>query len=65
MAIYVRDCIPFKRRFDFESNNIEVVWLQLNTLEGKILLCSAYRAPTQNEFWDNFSANLRSLHRPI
>ena len=58
VAIYVRDCIPFKRRFDFECNGIEAVWLQVNTLEGKILICSAYRPPTQYEFWDNFSTSL-------
>ena len=54
VAIFIRECIGFKRRLDLESNNIEAIWIQINTVEGKILLSSCYRPPNYSEFWDNF-----------
>ena len=61
VAIFIRECIPFKRRQDFEANNVEALWVQLNTLEGKVLIACCYRPPTQNDFWDNFGNVLENV----
>ena len=42
----------YKRLLDYEHNNLEMIWIELNTIEGKILICYLYRAPWDNEFWD-------------
>ena len=58
VAVYVRECIAYKRRIDLEDNNLESIWLQLNTLEGKVLLCTCYRPPVYNDFWSILDQNL-------
>ena len=50
VAVYVRSCIPFKRKCQFESKGSEIIWIELNTLEGKIQLCTAYRPPNDTDF---------------
>ena len=42
LAIYIRQTISFKRIIDFESRLIENIWLEVNTLEGKLLICNIY-----------------------
>ena len=58
LAIYVKENIVFKRLYDVECNNIEVMWLQLNTIQGKVMLCNSYRPPDSYEFWDHFDRNI-------
>ena len=58
VAIYVKECISYKRLYEAECKNIEVMWLQLNTIEGKILLCNAYRPPDYGGFWEHFDRNI-------
>ena len=39
---------------------MEAIWVQLNAIEGKVLICSIYRPPDKAggsppvQFWDNF-----------
>ena len=44
-----------------EGDNLEQIWLQLNTVEGKLLLNVTYRPPDFNEFWDVFDINLETV----
>lgn len=57
VAVYVREGIAFKRLCDLECQNIEHIWLQVCTLEGKLLICTVYRPPSFNDFWDVFDFN--------
>ena len=58
VAIYVKQSIAFKRLCEVECKNIEVIWLQLNTVQGKVLLCNVYRPPQNTEFWEHFERNI-------
>ena len=59
VAIYVKENLAYKRMFNYERVDMEAIWIQLNTIEGKILVCSAYRPPDKAGgpapfvFWDN------------
>lgn len=61
LAIYIKENIGFKRLAQFESDLIEVMWLQLNTVQGKLLLCTAYRPPKYSEFWEPFERNIEQV----
>lgn len=58
VAIYIKDSLKYKRMVEFERPDLEAIWVQLNTLEGKVLLSSLYRPPDKAggpppaEFWD-------------
>jgi hypothetical protein len=51
VAIYIRNNVAYKRLHEFEVAGLEAIWVSINTIEGKILLCSCYRPPDKNEFW--------------
>ena len=55
VALYIKNSIPFKRLFQFETQDLEALWVQINTLGGKIIICSCYRAPDNNTFWSDMS----------
>ena len=50
--------LVFKRHLDFDSQAIENMWFQVNTTEGKLLICNLYRPPNQGDFWEHLDANL-------
>ena len=54
VAIYVKSNIVFKRHFEFESPSIEAIWISVQTLQGKIMICCCYRPPNKTDFWDEF-----------
>ena len=45
VAIYVKDSIECARRCNLEVQNLESVWVQINTHSRKILICGIYRPP--------------------
>ena len=34
------------------------MWFQVNTTEGKLLICNLYSPPNQGDFWEHLDANL-------
>ena len=52
VAIYVKECISYKQLAKYENQSLEAIWLQVNTIEGKVLICCCYRPPQDNTFWD-------------
>jgi hypothetical protein len=52
VAIYVKENILYKRMLKYEKPNLEALWLQVNTIEGKVLICCCYRPPNDSTFWD-------------
>ena len=59
VAVFIRENIVYKRLSDFEIyNDLENIWLEINTLEGKILVSIVYRPPNNNMFWDLLDANI-------
>ena len=61
IAVYIRDNLAYKRMLDCESQHLEQIWIQLTTKEGKILICTVYRPPTFNDFWEQFDTNLDTV----
>lgn len=58
LAVYIRNTISFKRRVNFDCKDIENLWLEINTLDGKVLICTVYRPPNNCEFWQLFNDNI-------
>ena len=51
VAVYIKENMMYKGLLEYENDrNLESIWMQLNTLDGKLLLCIVYRAPDSNEF---------------
>ena len=66
---YVSDNIACKRRKDLESNDMELLWLQVNALNQSLFLCVIYRTDSNsdNTFWDKLQDNIdnvRELYNP-
>lgn len=61
IVIYIKNNLPYKRRRDFETGEIESMWLQLCPLNSSLhLLCTAYRNPdySVNSWISNFESQL-------
>ena len=58
LAVYIREGLSFKRLVNNESGDIEQIWLQLITAEGKLLMCVTYRPPGQDEYWNLLETNI-------
>ena len=69
VAVFVRESILYKRKAEYESADVEAIWLDINTIQGKLLLCCCYRPPTKatgpnvNVFWDGVASALDDAHR--
>ena len=61
VAVYVRECIAFQRRVEFETDTVEQIWLQINTKEGKLMICNCYRPPNYGNFWGYLSTNIEDV----
>ena len=61
VAVYVKEGLAVKRLVESESNNLEQIWLQVNTIEGKLFICTAYRPPNNLDFWETFDYNLEQI----
>ena len=58
IAVYIRDNIIYKRCYDKDSLDVENMWIEVNTCEGKLLICNIYRPPNVIEFWDYLASNI-------
>ena len=58
VAIYIRENISFKRKAQYEDRSLEVIWVEVNKVEGKVLIGTAYRPPNSTYFWEHFERNL-------
>ena len=56
VAMYIRENIAYKRHYEFESALVEALWVSVQTIQRKVLLCSCYRPPNRTDFWDDFDA---------
>ena len=56
VAMYIRDNVAYKRHYEFESAVVEALWVSVQTIQGKVLLCCCYRPPNRTDFWDDFDA---------
>ena len=61
VAVYIKETIAFKRVIESECPNLEQIWLQLYTKEGKIMICNVYRPPNFSNFWDLIDNNIDNV----
>ena len=61
LAIYVKDNILFKHKVNFSSNNIENLWIEISTVQGKLFICNCYRPPSNDVFWECLSDNVEHV----
>ena len=48
VAIFCDPSIPSTRRLDLEPINTEMLWVEINIINKKFLICAGYRPPGQN-----------------
>jgi len=58
VAVYIKNNISFSRKVEYEAEGLESIWLVVNTCQGPMLLCSLYRPPNNNQFWELLDNNL-------
>ena len=61
LAVYIKDNLIYRRRIDLESTSLENIWIEVSTREGKLLICTIYRPPNSNAFWDDFELNIEMV----
>lgn len=59
VAAYIKNVYAFKERPDLQSNDLDVLWFELNIPKSKaIFIASAYRLPTDETFHNKFETQL-------
>ena len=58
IAVFIRDSLFYKRIYRYEQPDLEAIWLQINSIEGKFIICTCYRPPDSNNFWTDFTGVL-------
>ena len=59
VIIYTSNNIRSRRRIDLEPGNTECIWIEIDNLTSRLLLCCVYRPPhADSAFWRNFSWSL-------
>lgn len=59
VIIYTSNNIRSRRRIDLEPSNTECIWIEIDNLTSRLLLCRVYRPPhADSAFWRNFSWSL-------
>ena len=62
LTIYIKNNLCFKRRTELESNDIENIWIEINSLKNKFLVGLFYRPPnSQAEYWESFDENIEQV----
>ena len=61
LAIFVKENIPHKRRLDVEANDIEIMWIEIRTMQGKRMIGNIYRPPNCDHIWSSFEANVEFM----
>ena len=56
VAMFIKENLCYKRLIQYEHNDIEALWIQINSSQGKFIICCAYRPPHDTQFWDRISA---------
>lgn len=63
VLVYVSEILKTKRRFDLEFENGELIWLEIDFPQHKILLCAIYRSPgSSHPFWQNFKHSIEQAY---
>ena len=62
MAVFIRDSIAYKWIYKYEKPDLEAIWVQINSIEGKVLICCCYRPPNKVYFWPEFSNALDEVN---
>ena len=63
LLLYINNTFQYKRRFDFETETIESIWIEIKIPKSKsIFICSVYRSPDSLIEWiDNFEKEVEAV----
>ena len=45
----------------FETDLFENIWIELSTVDGKLLICNVYRPPNFYDYWVHFEKNIDTV----
>ena len=55
VAVFIRNSVPYKRIYKYGKTDVEAIWVQINSIEWRILICCCYWPPDTANFWTDFS----------
>ena len=59
IAVYVSECLSVRRCVDYEFDDLEALWLRIQTKHHTFLLCTCYRPPDSGrDFWTSLQDSL-------
>ena len=59
VLVYISETLKLKRRDDLEFENSEMIWVEIEFPNYKVLLCVVYRSPGATQsFWQNFEYSI-------
>ncbi len=60
IVMWVRDTLAYKRRTDFERQDMESMWVEVRTHNKKFFVCALYRSESNTDvtFWDNLQTSI-------
>ena len=61
VAVYVKDNLVYRRKPEFECINLENLWIEVSSYDGKLLICTVYRPPNSDNFWEQFERNIEMV----
>ena len=63
ILVYISNKLPYVRRSDLESNDLETLWIQINFKNSKpFLIGFIYRPPSSKQSWiDDFEKQLKAI----
>lgn len=59
LIIFIKNNLSYMRRNDLESDNVENIWIEVNSLKNNFLVGLFYRPPNSGvDYWDLFEENI-------
>ncbi len=53
VLVYVRECLPVRRRVDLENHQSEAIWIEIQSNTSRIILGAYYRPPGATQTYIN------------
>jgi len=61
VAVFIKENLIYRRRLEFECLGLENIWVEISSQSGKLFICTIYRPPNADDFWDQFEFNVETV----